>query len=91
MLDIIPTITQFAQEVEIEEEAINYLVHHGVIKSVEEELCIEVDCGGKMSIKNKKTLGSQTVAAKRRSVATQTTPPTTPTEGQPIRLRCPPS
>ncbi len=31
-------------------------------------------------------MGSQTVAAKRRSVMTQTTPPTMPTEGRPVRI-----
>jgi len=55
MLDIIPSITKFAQEVRNEEEAINYLVQHGVIKPIEEEFCIEVDCGGRMGIKDKKT------------------------------------
>ena len=55
MVDIISSITQFAQDVKSEEDAIAYLVQHGVIKPFEEEYCIEEDCGGKMGIKNKKS------------------------------------
>jgi hypothetical protein len=55
MVDNIPSITQFAQEVKNEEDAIAFLVQHGVIKPIEEEYCIEEDCGGKMGIKNKKS------------------------------------
>ena len=55
MVDNIPSITQFAQEVKKEEDAIAYLVQHGIIKPIKEEYCIEEDCGWKMGIKNKKS------------------------------------
>jgi len=46
MLGIIPSITQFAQEVKTKKRP---------SKPIEEEFCIEVDCGGRMGIKDKKT------------------------------------
>jgi hypothetical protein len=50
----ISSITKFMQEVTNKDDAIYWLVSMGVIKPLEEEVCIEVDCSGRMSIKNKK-------------------------------------
>ncbi len=50
----IPSITNFAQDVTNEDDAIYWLVSMGVIKPLKEEVCIVVGCSGRMSIKNKK-------------------------------------
>ena len=56
IVNIIPSVTDFAKQVKNEEDTIQVLVKMGVIKAVEDEVCIEVDCGGRMGLKNRKTM-----------------------------------
>ena len=50
----IPSITAFANVIRNEEDAIQMLVENDVIKAVEDEYCIELDCGGRMGLKKGK-------------------------------------
>ena len=49
----IPSITAFANVIRNEEDAIQMLVDNDVIKAVEDEYCIELDCGGRMGLKDR--------------------------------------
>ena len=49
----IPSLPEFAQQVSNEVEAIQWLSDYGVIKPLSDEICHEIDCGGRMSIKDK--------------------------------------
>ena len=50
---IIPPLPEFAQQVTNEVEAINWLSDNGIIKPLCDEICHEIDCGGRMSVKDK--------------------------------------
>jgi hypothetical protein len=49
----IPPLPEFAQQVTNEVEAINWLSDNGVIKPLCDEICHEINCGGRMSVKDK--------------------------------------
>jgi hypothetical protein len=46
----IPSITEFAKKFKNKEDAIKLLIEMGVIKAVEDKVCIEVDCGERMGL-----------------------------------------